>query len=204
MKPKVAIIYYSATGTTYELAKAVEAGAQEAGAETKLLKVKELAPEEAIKSNQGWADHFAATQNVPEAQLSDLEWADAIIFGTPTRYGGATSQLRQFIDTTGGLWFQGKLANKIGSSFTSSATSHGGQEATILSLNTVFYHWGAIIVSPAYLEQNQFQAGNPYGVSFTSNNGELKPDEIALAAARFQGKRVAEVTSQFLKGRGTE
>ncbi|MEP6925449.1 MAG: NAD(P)H:quinone oxidoreductase [Pyrinomonadaceae bacterium] len=201
MTPKVAIIYYSATGTTFKLAKAVEAGAKEAGAETNLLKVHELAPEEAIQSNQGWVNHRAETQDVPEAQLSDLEWADAIILGTPTRYGLPTAQIKQFIDTTGGLWFQGKLANKIASSFTSASTTHGGQESTILNLNTTFYHWGAIIVAPGYLDPIQFAAGNPYGASFASNNGELEPDETALGSARFQGKRVAEITAQFLKGR---
>lgn len=202
MTPKVAVIYYSATGTTHELAKAVAAGAQDAGAEVKLLKVKELAPEEAIKSNQGWADHFEAVREEPEAALADLEWADAVIFGSPTRYGLPAAQLKQFIDTTGGLWASGKLANKICSSFASAATLHGGHETTITNLNTTFYHWGAIIVSPAYVDPIQFQMGNPYGVSFTSNNGELKPDETALAAARFQGKRVAEIAAQFLKGRG--
>lgn len=201
MTPKVAIIYCSATGTTYRLAQAVEAGAKEAGAETKLLKVHELAPEEAIQSNAGWASHRLETQDVPEAQIADLEWADAVIFGTPTRFGLPTAQLKQFIDQTGGLWFQGKLANKIGSSFTSASTAHGGQESTLLALNNTFYHWGAIIVAPGYLDPIQFQAGNPYGTSFVSNNGELKPDEIALKAALFQGRRVAEITTQFLKGR---
>src|SRR5688572_5062117 len=118
MSSKIAIVYYSSTGTTYKLARAIEAGAREAGAEVKLLKVRETAPAQAIESNPKWAQHVSETKDVAEAQLSDLEWADAIIFGTPTRYGGASSQLRAFIDTTGGLWFQGKLANKIGSSFT--------------------------------------------------------------------------------------
>lgn len=204
MAPKVAIIYYSATGTTYELAKAIETGARDAGAETKLLKVKELAPEEAIKSNQGWADHFEAVKEEPEARLADLEWADAIILGTPTRYGLPAAQLKQFIDTTGGLWFQGKLANKICSSFSSASTVHGGHETTIVNLNTTFYHWGAIIVSPGYLDPVQFQMGNPYGVSFTSNNGELKPDETAINAAKFQGRRVTEIAAQFLKGRAAQ
>ena len=198
---KVAIIYYSSTGTTYQLAKAVEEGAKEAGAETRFLKVKETAPEEAINSNEKWKNHAAETSDVQEATMDDLKWADAIIFGTPTRYGGATSQLRAFIDQTGGLWASGALVNKIGSSFTSTATAHGGQEATILSLNTTFYHWGAIIVSPGYADPIQFQSGNPYGVSFTSQNGEASPDEVALDAARFQGKRVAEITAQFLKGK---
>jgi NAD(P)H dehydrogenase (quinone) len=198
---KVAIIYYSATGTTCELAKAVEAGAKEAGAETKLLKVKETAPEAAINSNEGWKKNIEATKDIGEATTDDLEWADAIIFGTPTRYGGATSQLRAFIDTTGGLWAKGALIDKIGSSFTTVATAHGGHENTVLSLNSVFYHWGMIIVSPGYNDPVQFQSGNPYGVSHTSGNGTIPPDETAIAAARFQGKRVAEVTARFLKGK---
>ncbi len=198
---RVAIIYYSATGTTYELAKAVEEGAKETGAETKLLKVKETAPEAAINSNEGWKKNVEATRDVAEATIDDLEWADAIIFGTPTRYGGATSQLRAFIDTTGGFWGRGALIDKIGSSFSSAATAHGGHENTILSLNSVFYHWGMIIVSPGYNDPVQFQSGNPYGVSHTSGNGTIPPDETALAAAHFQGKRVAEITNQFLKGK---
>lgn len=201
MQPKVAVIYYSQTGTTYQLAKAVEEGARNAGAETRLLKVKELAPEEVIKKNQGWAKHSEETRDVPVAANDDLEWADAVIFGTPTRYGLPSAQLKNFIDQTGGLWAKGALVNKIGSSFTSTATAHGGQEQTILSLNTPFYHWGMIIVSPGYIEASQFESGNPYGASFTSNNAQLDPDETALTAARLQGKRVAEVTAQFLKGK---
>ena len=200
MAAKVAIIYYSATGTTYQMARAVEEGAREAGAEVRLLKVGETAPESAVNSNEGWAKNAAETRDIPEATTDDLEWADAVIFGTPTRYGGAASQLRVFIDQTGGLWARGALINKIGSSFTSAATAHGGHEGTILSLNSIFYHWGMLIVSPGYNDPIQFQMGNPYGVSFTSGNGTIPPDETALAAARFQGKRVAEVTTQFLKG----
>jgi NAD(P)H dehydrogenase (quinone) len=202
MAVKVAIIYYSATGTTYALARAIEEGAKEAGAEVRFRKVHELAPEEAIKSNEGWAAHSLETQNVEEASNDDLEWADAIIFGTPTRYGLPTAQLKQFIDMTGGLWAKGALVNKVCSSFTSTGTAHGGQETTIVNLNTTFYHWGALIVGPGYADPIQFQAGNPYGTSFTSNNGALKPDEVALAAARFQGRRVAEVAAQFRSGSG--
>ena len=202
MSVKIAIIYYSATGTTYQLARAIDEGARGAGAEVRLRKVHELAPEQAIASNEGWAAHRLETQDVTEATLDDLRWADALIFGTPTRYGLPTAQLKQFIDTTGGLWAKGELANKVASSFTSAATAHGGQEATILSLNTTFYHWGCLIVGPGYADPVQFHAGNPYGVSFTSNNGTLKPDEVAQASARFQGKRVAEITAQFVAGRG--
>lgn len=195
----VAIIYYSATSTTYQLAKAVEEGAKQAGAEVKVLKVKELAPEEAITSNEGWSKHRLDTQHIPEATLADLEWADAIIFGTPTRFGLPSAQLKQFIDTAGPLWGQGKLNNKIGSSFVTVATNHGGHEATLLALNNIFYSWGCLIVSPAYADPIQFQAGNPYGASFTSQNGTVAPDETALAAARFQGKRVAEITAKFVQ-----
>jgi NAD(P)H dehydrogenase (quinone) len=202
MAAKVAIIYYSSTGTTHALARAVEEGAREAGAEVRLRKVRELAPEAVVAANEGWAAHRKETQDVEEASNDDLTWADAIIFGTPTRYGLPSAQLKQFIDQTGGLWAKGALADKIGSAFTSAATAHGGQEATVLAVSTVFYHWGCILVPPGYLDPIQFQSGNPYGVSFTSANGTLKPDETALAAARFQGRRVAEVTAQFVKGRG--
>ncbi len=198
---KIAIIYYSATGTTYKLAKAMEEGAKQAGADVRVLKVHELAPEEAIASNEGWSAHRLETQDIPEATLDDLEWADGIIFGTPTRYGLPTAQLKQFIDTTGPLWGAGKLNNKIGSSFTSAATLHGGHESTILAMNNIFYSWGCLIVAPSYADPIQFQAGNPYGASFTSQNGTVAPDETALNAARFQGKRVAEVTAQFVKGK---
>ncbi|HEY0868409.1 MAG TPA: NAD(P)H:quinone oxidoreductase, partial [Fimbriimonas sp.] len=171
------------------------------GADVRLLKVRELAPEEAIASNEGWSRHRLETQNVPEATLADLEWADVLFFGTPTRYGLPTAQLKQFIDTTGPLWATGKLVDKIVSAFTSTATPHGGQESTILSLNNTFYHWSAIIVSPGYADPIQFKTGNPYGASFTSNNGAVPPDEDALAAARFQGRRVIQVASQFAAGR---
>lgn len=201
MAVKVAIIYYSATGTTYQLARAVEVGASEAGADVRLRKVHKLAPEEAIATNQGWAAHRLESQHVVEASLDDLTWADALIFGTPTRYGLPTAQLKQFLDTTGPLWEKGTLVNKICSTFTSSATAHGGQETTIVNVNTTFYHWGGIIVGPGYADPIQFKAGNPYGASFTSNNGALKPDETALASARFQGRRVAELAAQFTAGR---
>ncbi|MBZ4415129.1 NAD(P)H:quinone oxidoreductase [Myxococcus sp. RHSTA-1-4] len=196
---KVAIIYYSATGTTYQLARAVEEGAKAAGAEVRLRKVHELAPEEAIASNQGWAAHRLQTQHVTEASKDDLVWADAFIFGTPTRFGLPSAQLKQFIDTQGKLWAAGKLADKIVSSFATTATAHGGQETTIVALNNVFYHWGAIIVPPGYLDPIQYQSGNPYGTSHISNNGTVPPGEVQLAAARFQGRRVVEVAARFLR-----
>jgi NAD(P)H dehydrogenase (quinone) len=185
---KVAVIYYSATGNVYKLAQSVEEGAKEAGAEVRFRKVHELAPEEAIKSNQGWSDHALMTEDVPEAQLEDLDWADAYIFGTPTRFGNVSAQLKQFIDTAGGLWFEGKLADKVVSGFTSASNAHGGQESTLLSLYNVFAHWGAILVTPGYTDPVLFEAGgNPYGASSTN-----EPSEEELAAARYLGRRVAE------------
>lgn len=188
MAVKVAVIYYSATGSVYKLAQAVEEGAKEAGAEVRFRKVHELAPEEAIQSNQGWSDHALMTEDVPEAQLEDLEWADAYLFGTPTRFGNVSAQLKQFLDQTGGLWFEGKLADKVVSGFTSAQNVHGGQESTLLSMYNVFAHWGAIVVTPGYTDPLLFEAGgNPYGASSTG-----EPSEQELAAARYLGRRVAE------------
>ena len=199
---KAAVIYYSATGGVHKLARAVAAGAEGAGAEVRLLKVRELAPEAAIASNQGWAAHRLETQDEPEAQLSDLQWADVVLFGTPTRFGLPSAQLKQFIDGAGGLWAGGELADKVYSSFVSAATAHGGQESTILALSNVFYHWGGIIVPPGYTDAIQFVTGNPYGTSHISNNGTVPPSENDLAAATYQGRRAVEVAAR-LKGAPT-
>lgn len=204
MKPKVAVIYYSSTGTVYRLAREIAAGAQETGAEVKICKVKELAPPEAIRSRPDWKRHLDETAGIPEVTLADLEWADAYAFGTPTRYGNVAAQLKQFLDTTGPLWAQGKLMNKPATGFTSAQNPHGGQEATLLALYHTLAHWGCIIVPPGYTDPIQFQAGgNPYGVSATVPEG---PDgqipAPVLQAARFQGKRLATVAGWILAGRG--
>lgn len=200
MAAKVAVIYYSATGNVYKLAQAIRKGAEEAGAEVKFRKVHELAPEEAIKSNQGWYDHHLETQDVQEAELDDLDWADAYIFGTPTRFGNVSAQLKQFIDTAGGLWFEGKLADKVVGGFTSAQNAHGGQESTLLSMYNVFMHWGSIIVPTGYTSGEVFAAGgNPYGTS--SNGSEDGPSEEELAAARYQGRRIAEKAGALLGSR---
>ncbi len=193
-------LYYSATGSVYQLAQAAAEAAEKAGAEVRLRKVHELAPEEAIASNEGWAAHARETQNVAEAALDDLEWADVILFGTPTRFGLPTAQLKQFIDTTGPLWAQGKLVNKVVSSFTSTGTAHGGQETTITALNNTFYHWGSIIVAPGYADPIQFQAGNPYGASHVSANGANPPGDVDLAAVAFQARRATEIGAALKRG----
>ncbi|NJK81238.1 MAG: NAD(P)H:quinone oxidoreductase [Chloroflexaceae bacterium] len=201
MTVKLSVIFYSQTGTTLQLARAIADGAAAGGAEVRMRKVRELAPESAIAQNPKWGATITTMADIPEASHDDLEWSDALIFGTPTRYGLPTAQLKEFIDATGPLWAQGKLNNKIVSSFTTVATKHGGHETTLTALNNTFYHWGCIIVPPGYSDPIQFASGTPYGTSFISNNGQLDPDETALNAARYQGKRVAEIAAQFVAGR---
>jgi NAD(P)H dehydrogenase (quinone) len=200
MTVKVAVIYYSATGTVHALAQAVAAGAASAGAEVRLRQVAELAPDSAIAENPLWRRHADATASIAEASVEDLAWADAFAFGTPTRFGTPAAQLKQFIDQTGGLWREGRLADKPVTAFTSAFNRHGGSEATILSLANVFYHWGALIVPPGYTDQVVYAAGgNPYGTSFaTSTASGDGPDAAALDAARYQGLRLAQITIRLL------
>lgn len=197
---KIAIVYYSATGHCYQMARAYGEGATAAGAEVRLRKVKELAPEEAIASNAGWKSHIEATQHVQEATLDDLEWADGFVFGTPVRFGLPAAQLKQFLDTTGPLWAQGKLANKVVGGFAGAMNAHGGQESTILALHNTFYHWGSIFVPIGYTDPVNYGAGgNPYGVSYTAPMGSTAPSEEVLAAARYHGKRIAQY-AQLVSG----
>ncbi|MFY1693241.1 NAD(P)H:quinone oxidoreductase [Plantactinospora sp. WMMB782] len=197
---RVAVIYYSATGTVHTLARAVAEGAEQAGARVRLRRVAELAPPEAVDAKPEWAQHLRDTADVAEPGLDDLAWADAVLFGTPTRFGTPAGQLKAFIDTTGPLWFSGGLADKVYSAFTASNTAHGGQESTILALGNVFYHWGGIIVPPGYTDPVQFRSGNPYGTSHVAGDGP--PGEVALAAARHQGRRAAYTAAALRAGRG--
>jgi len=146
---RIAVIYYSATGHVHQLAEAVAEGAREGGAEVRLRRVPELAAEDVIRRQDAWHEHYLATKDtVAEAGLDDLEWADGYALGTPTRFGNPAAQLKQFLDTTGPLWAEGKLANKVATTFTSAQNAHGGQESTILAVNNVLYHWGAVLVPP--------------------------------------------------------
>ncbi|HAI52076.1 MAG: NAD(P)H:quinone oxidoreductase [Limnochordia bacterium] len=202
MSIKLAIIYYSSTGTNYQLAQWAKEGAEELGAEVRVRRVPELAPPAAIESNPAWKAHYEATRDVPEVQLADLEWADAIIFSVPTRFGNMAAQMRQFLDTTGGLWFRGKLVNKVVSAMTSAQNPHGGQEATILSLYTTMYHWGAIVVAPGYSDPSIFAGGgNPYGTSVTVDQ-EGKMVEDVEAAVKYQAKRTVTVAQWLKQGAG--
>jgi len=200
MEPvNAAIIYYSSTGTVHALAQAAAEGAEKAGADVRLRRVAELAPQEAISARPGWAEHIQDTADVAEASLDDLAWADVVLFGTPTRFGNPASQLRAFIDTTGPLWLQGKLAGKVYSAFTASNTAHGGQESTILALGNTFYHWGGIIVAPGYTDPVQLKLGNPYGASHVTGGGP--PDDVALDAARYQARLAVDTAAALKAGR---
>lgn len=198
MAVKVAVIYYSSTGTVHALAEALAEGAAAAGAEVRLRRVAELAPASAIAQNPAWRRHADAAESIDLAAVEDLAWADAYAFGTPTRFGAPAAQLKQFIDQAGGMWRDGELADKPVTAFTSAGNRHGGSEATILSLSNVFYHWGALIVPPGFTDPTVYAAGgNPYGTSATGPDG---PGVAALEAARYQGRRLAEIASRLRAG----
>jgi NAD(P)H dehydrogenase (quinone) len=201
MATKVAVIYYSQTGTIHQLAQEYAAGAEKAGAEVRLRQVAELAPQQAVDSNEKWKAHREESASVPEATADDILWADAVIFGSPTRYGNVAAQLKQFIDQLGPQWAQGLLADKVYSGFTSSATLHGGQESTLLALYNTIHHFGGFIVSPGYTDPVMFQVGNPYGVSHVDGQGSIPIADETRQAARFAAERVTGVTSQLIAGR---
>jgi len=175
----LAVIYYSATGTVHTMAERLAAAGQKAGAQVRLRQVAELAPDEAIASNAGWSQHFDRTKNEPRAIPEDVTWADAVLFGTPTRYGNVASQLKQFLDTLGPQWVQGLLSDKVYAGFTATQTAHGGQESTLLALYQTIHHFGGIIVSPGYTDPIKFADGNPYGVSHVT--GPTNSDALSEA-----------------------
>ncbi|UYM04318.1 NAD(P)H:quinone oxidoreductase [Solicola gregarius] len=196
------IVYYSSTGSVHALAEAAAEGAEKAGARVRLRKVAELAPAEAIAEHDHWQAHVERTNDVAEVRIEDVEWADAVLFGTPTRYGMVASQLKQFIDSTGSSWREGRLADKVYGAFVSTATAHGGHESTLLSLYTVFAHWGGVIVPPGYTDPIQFATGNPYGASHLAVQG-AGPGEVELDAARYQARRAVETAAALRSGRRT-
>lgn len=200
---KLAVIYYSSTGTNHAIAQEIADAAEKAGAEVRLRRVAELAPRAAIESNPAWAAHADATADIPEAVPDDVLWADAVIFGSPTRFGNITSQLKQFIDLLGPQWAQGLLADKVYSGFTSSATLHGGQESTLLALYTTVQHFGGILVTPGYTDPAKFADGNPYGTSHVDAQGENPVDDTTRAAARVQAERVVRVARALKAGAGS-
>ena len=200
---KVLVLFYSTYGHVYRLAQAIADGVREVpGADAVIKRVPETLPPDAIKA-MGATEAQKAFANVPIAAVDDLADASAVIFGTPTRFGNMAGQMRQFLDATGGLWAQGKLVGKVGSVFTSSATQHGGQESTILSFHTTLLHHGMIIVGLPYTFQGQMRideitGGSPYGTStIAGGKGERMASENEIAAARFQGRHVAQIAKKL-------
>ncbi len=201
----VSIVYYSMYGHIYRMAESVKEGADGVGgAVVRILRVPETLPEDVLKK-MGALDSQKTQANVPVCKLEDLTSADAIIFGTPTRFGNMCGQMRQFLDSTGGLWSKGALVGKVGSVFTSSATQHGGQESTILSFHFTLLHHGMIIVGLPYTFAGQMRidemtGGSPYGAStIAGGDGKRMPSKNELDAARFQGKHVAEIAAKLAR-----
>lgn len=180
---KLAIIYYSATGHGTSMARRVAAAAESAGAEVRLRHVAETRDPESFAQNPAWTANYQATKDLPAASGDDILWADAVIFGSPTRFGSPAAQLRAFLDSLGGLWAQGKLADKVYAAFTSSNTLHGGQETTLLSLYITLMHFGGIIVPPGYTDPLKFVDGNPYGASLVSTHDNINDFDEAIENA---------------------
>jgi NAD(P)H dehydrogenase (quinone) len=195
---KVLVLYYSSYGHIEQMAQAVAEGVREAGAEAVIKRVPELVPEEIARKS-----HFKLDQAAPIATVAELADYDAIIFGTGTRFGNMTAQMKNFIDQAGGLWAQGKLVGKVGSVFTSTATQHGGQESTILSFHTVLLHLGMVIVGLPYSFQGQtgvseVMGNSPYGAStIADGDGSRQPSAVELEGARYQGRHVARIAAKL-------
>jgi NAD(P)H dehydrogenase (quinone) len=196
MPTNVLIAFYSRNGSTEALANSIAEGARASGAEVRLRRARELVGPEVMAHAPGWADNAARMNAAYEAPTeADAEWADAIIFGTPTRFGSVSSELKAYIDALGGLWFQGKLVGKAGSAFTSTGSTHGGNESTNISLYNPMAHLGMIIVPLGYADPVLFRAGTPYGASTVSGQDNSPPTADDLEVARFQGRRVTQVAA---------
>jgi len=194
-QPKIAIVFYSTYGTNHSVALAAAEAAEAAGAEVRLRRIPETAPKEVVEGQDAWKAQLEKMKDIPEVTADDMEWADGYFFSAPTRFGVVASQMRAFIDTLGGLWGSGKLANKTFTATTSAQNPHGGQETTLLSLYTTAMHWGAIIVAPGYTDESIFGAGgNPYGFS-TKPDGF---DDAGTAALAPQAERLVELTAKLV------
>jgi len=195
---KVLVLYYSTYGHIEQMAEAVAAGAREAGATVDVKRVPETVPENVARGG-----HFKLDQAAPVATVAELETYDAIVIGTPTRYGRMASQMAAFLDQTGGLWARGALNGKLGAAFTSTASQHGGQETTLFSIITNLLHFGMVVVGLPYAFQGQLKldevtGGSPYGATtLAAGDGSRQPTANELDGARFQGRHVAEVAAKL-------
>ena len=191
---RIAIVFYSTYGTNHQVALAAAEAAKAAGADVRLRRIAETAPADVVAGQEAWKAQLDKVQDIPEVSHDDMEWANGYFFISPTRYGAVASQMRAFIDTLGGLWFAGKLANKTFTAATSAQNTHGGQESTILGLYTSAMHWGEVIVAPGFTDASVSEAGgNPYG--FSTNAGAL--DDKGRAAVAHQAKRLVEMTAKL-------
>lgn len=200
MSVNVLIAFYSRNGSTEALANAIAEGARSQGAEVRLRRAREVVGPEIMAGAPGWKENAERMNKLYEAPTADdAAWADAIIFGSPTRFGNVTSELKAYVDSLGGLWFQGKLVGKAGSAFSSTGTLHGGNESTIITMYNFMAHLGLIIVPLGYGDPAMFAAGTPYGASSVSGQNSAPPTPQDLAVAQYQGRRVAQV-AKALKG----
>lgn len=200
MSLNILIAFYSRSGSTEALAVAMAEGAREKGAEVRLRRAREIVGPEVMATAPGWAESAERMNKTYEAPSeADAAWADGIAFGGPTRFGSVCSELKAYIDSLGGLWYQGKLNGKAGTAFTSTGSPHGGNEGTTLSLYAPMAHLGLIIVPLGYTDPLLFQGGTPYGASTVSGNPPSPPKPIELDVARVQGRRLATVAAA-LKG----
>ena len=194
----LAVIYYSATGHGTAMAKRVAAAAEAVGAEVRVRHVAETRDPESFAQNPAWTANYEAHRNLPPASGDDIVWADAVIFGSPTRFGSVAAQLRGFLDSLGGLWSQGKLADKVYAAFTSTQTAHGGQETTLLSLYITLMHFGGIIVPPGYTDELKFVDGNPYGAGLIATRDNIDDfDDATANALDHLAKRVVTVADRL-------
>ncbi len=205
MAVNVLIAFYSRGGVTEALAQAVAEGAKSVGAEVRLRRVPDIVSEEIKAQVSGWKEHserMLAAYGPPTVE--DAAWADAVIFGTPTRFGNVAAELKAYIDSLGAIWVKGVLNGKAGGVFASTGTIHGGNESTLLSLYHPLAHLGFIIVPTGYADPSLFRAGSPYGATSVSYNKDAPPTDDDLSVARFQGKRTAQVAAALKQLRDTK
>ncbi|MEO3765860.1 flavodoxin family protein [Streptomyces sp. B8F3] len=195
----ISVIYYSATGTVTEMARTLAEEAEKAGAEVRLRRVREFAELAPGNNKPGWQANVDATQDIAEATPDDVLWADGVLFGSPTRWGNISAQLKYFIDTLAGPGLRGELQDKAFSGFTASASAHGGQETTLVSLYNTVHHIGGIVVAPGYTDPAKHKDGNPYGTSHVASPGH-PVDDITRGAAAVQAKRLISVARALRDG----
>ena len=193
-QPRIAIVFYSTYGTNHAVALEAAEAARAAGAEVRIRRIAETAPKEVVEGQEAWKAQLEKMAGIPEVTADDMEWAEGYFFSAPTRFGSVPSQVRAFIDTLGGVWGAGKLANKTFTATTSAGNAHGGQESTLLSLYTSVMHWGAIVVAPGFTDPSVAAAGgNPYGFSTIANGF----DDAGKAAVAHQARRLVEMTAKI-------